>query len=143
VGTADRRRYVVLTGRAPGAHEPGTVRLEEETTVDDPAGPRVLADIDWTAARPGDILLLSVAGPAVVGRITPVTEERPVPVRVIADLTSRAALLIPATDGSAVSAFAPGLHRLTFKIDRARYETTDAPDGTNRYRRTATVEVSL
>ena len=144
VGTADRRRYVVLTGPAPGAHEPGTVRLEVEATVDDPARLRVLADVDWTAAGPGDILLVSVAGPAVVGRIAPVTEERSVPVRVIADLTSRAALLVPtSTDGSAVSAFAPGSHRLTFAIDRARYETTDAPDETNRYRRSATVEVTL
>jgi hypothetical protein len=144
VGTADRRRYVVLTGPAPGAREPGTVRLEEQATVDDPARLRVLADVDWTAAGPGDILLLSVAGPAVVGRIAPVTEERPVPVRVIADLTSRAALLVPtSTDGSALSTFAPGPHRLTFAIDRARYETTDAPDATNRYRRSATVDVTL
>jgi len=144
VGTADRRRYVVLTGLAPGAHEPGTVRLEVEATVDDPARLRVLADVDWTAAGPGDILLVSVAGPAVVGRIAPVTEERSVPVRMIADLTSRAALLVPTSaDGSAVSAFAPGSYRLTFAIDRARYETTDAPDGINRYQRTAAVEVTL
>jgi hypothetical protein len=144
VGTAEDPSYIVLTGPAPATDEPGTATVRTRWTTKDPRRLRALAAADWTRAEPGDVVLLTVHGPAVVGSITSATRSNPASVAVLRDLTSRCALIVAMTaDGASVVPFAPGAYTLTFGIDRPRYDTTDAADNTSHYVRTAGLTVRL
>lgn len=144
VGPAHQRQYVVLTGPPPVDGAAPTVVLDTRVVHDDPAALTPFGRAEWAMVSAGTVVLLTVRGPVVVAEILAVTDERPVPVTALADLTSRSILVLPAEPGAPMlGPFDEGPHRIGFTIDRARYDTTDPPDEISHYHRTARLDVTL
>lgn len=95
-------------------------------------------------AKPGTILLLTGDLRSLVGRWRPlvIDVDEPIDVRVLQSGDARRALIIPVS-GTAAAALPAGRHRLTLKLSRKRWETTDAADALNTYAREGTLPLQL
>jgi hypothetical protein len=63
-------------------------------------------------------------------------------VQVLQNGDGHRALVIPLA-GSGAIALSPGRHRLTFRLTRERWPTTDLPDDLSTYVREATIALDL
>jgi hypothetical protein len=95
-------------------------------------------------AEPGTVLLVTNDLVRVLGRgrLQPADVDVEVPVQVLQNGDGRRALIIPLA-GSAATALSPGSHRLTFRLTRRRWQTTDPEDDLNTYAREATIALDL
>ena len=76
------------------------------------------------------------------GRLQPADADVEVPVQVLQNGDGHRALVIPLAGGGA-TALSPGRHRLTFRLTRERWPTTDPPDDLSTYVREATIALDL
>ena len=92
--------------------------------------------------EPGTVVGLKPGFKDIFDRFRPRFTYEAVDVRVLQDGTAHRALVIPVA-GSAAKKLSPGAYRMTFAIDRKRWQTTEPPDDLNRYHKTTTLSLVL
>jgi len=107
-----------------------------------PAGSELPAAL--AGAEPGTVLLVTNDLMVLLGRgrLQPADVDVEVPVQVLQNGDGHRALVIPLA-GSGAIALSPGRHRLTFRLTRERWPTTDLPDDLSTYVREATIALDL
>jgi hypothetical protein len=107
-----------------------------------PAGSELPAAL--AGAEPGTVLLVTNDLMRLLGRdrLQPSDTDVQVPVQVLQNGDGRRALVIPLA-GSGANALSPGRHRLTFRLTRTRWQTTDPANELNTYAREATIALDL
>jgi hypothetical protein len=107
-----------------------------------PAGSELPAAL--AGAEPGTVLLVTndLMGLLGRGRLQPADADVEVPVQVLQNGDGHRALVIPLA-GSGAIALSPGRHRLTFRLTRERWQTTDPTDDLSTYLREATIALDL
>ena len=88
------------------------------------------------------VLVLTADLATVLGSFTIRYQDDPVDVRVLQNGDGRRSLVIPVNGSSAVG-LGPGRYRLTLKLQRKRWETTDAKDDVNTYEGEALLSLTL
>ena len=96
------------------------------------------------SADPGTVLLVTNDLMRLLGRarLQGADVDVEVPVQVLQNGDGRRALVIPLAAGAA-TALGPGGHRLSFRLTRRRWATTDPADDLNTYAREATIVLDL
>ena len=107
-----------------------------------PAGSELPAAL--AGAEPGTVLLVTndLMGLLGRGRLQPADADVEVPVQVLQNGDGHRALVIPLA-GSGATPLSPGRHRLTFRLTRERWPTTDPTDDLSTYVREATIALDL
>lgn len=93
-------------------------------------------------ASPGSVLVLTSDLARILGHLPPHFEDDPVDVRVIQNGDGRKAIVVP-VDATGAIGLATGRYRLTARLERKRWETTDAADDLNTYESEAVLSLSL
>jgi len=125
------------------AGKPAAMRAE-------PIGPLPHPPVDselpaaLAGAEPGTVLLVTNDLMRLLGRgrLQPADVDVEVPVQVLQSGDGRRALVIPLANSGAI-ALSPGRHRLTFRLTRERWQTTDPADDLSTYVRETTIALDL
>jgi hypothetical protein len=127
---------------APGDPERAFVDAEpvEDASAGD-AARRLLAR-GLKGASAGSVLVLTSDLTRVLGHLPPQFEDVPVDVRVIQSGGATKALVVP-VDGTGAIGLGTGRYRLTARLKRQRWQTTDAEDDLNTYAGEAVLSLSL
>jgi hypothetical protein len=127
-----------------GAADPGVAFVDAEPVEAPLAGAaeRRLLARRLQEASVGSVFVLTSDLTRLIGHLPPQFEDVPVDVRVIANGDATKAIVVPVDSAGAVG-LATGHYRLTARLKRRRWETTDAEDELNTYKDEAVLSLSL
>jgi hypothetical protein len=145
LGREPARRLRFYAGSLPARRGARTVTVRAEETDEllvRPGGGSTLVSGALADFPTGSIVAVTPDLSRILDWFRPHFVYDAIDVRVIQDGAARRAIVLPVSGGG-VSPLPGGLYRLSFKLERRRWATTEPPDDLNTYRRETALQLNL